>query len=78
MIEPRNVTLGQCIEILEARRQLLSEELKEYAKPVPTCDVDFNTLLAERAELTIALSHLRPLCRGEMKIPLAREDLVTH
>lgn len=78
MIEPRNVTLEQCIEVLEARRQLLSEELNDYARPVPACDVDFNTLLAERAELTVALSHLRSLCRGEMKIPHPREDLVTH
>jgi hypothetical protein len=78
MIESQNVTLAQCIEVLEARRQLLSEELNDYARPVPACDVDFNTLLAERAQLTLALAHLRPLCRGEMKIPHPREDLVAH
>ena len=78
MIEPRNVTLVQCIEILEARRQMLSEELNDYVKPVHACDVDFNSLLAERAGLTVALSNLRPLCRGEIKIPHPREDLVAH
>lgn len=78
MIEPSNVTLAQCIEILEARRQLLSEELHDYARPVPACDVDFNTLLAERNALAVALSHLQPLHRGEMKIPHPREDLVAH
>ena len=80
MIEPRNVTLEQCIEIIEARRQLLCEELLDYARPVPACDSDsdFNTLPLERAELANALSHLRPLCRGEMKIPYPREDIVAH
>ena len=78
MIERRNITLEQCIEALEARRQLLCEEILDYTRSVPACDVDFNTLLAERSELTAALSHLRPLCRGEMKVPHPREDLVAH
>lgn len=78
MIEQRAITLEHCIDVLEARRRLLCEEIHDYARPVPACDVDFNTLLAERAELSVALSHLRPLCRGEMKIPHLREDLVTH
>ena len=72
------VTLTQCVELLEARRQRVNEELHDYVRPVPACDVDYNTLLAERSELTTALSHLRPLCRGEMKIPHPREDLVAH
>jgi hypothetical protein len=78
MIEPGSVTLEHCIEVLEARRQRLCTEILDYVRPVPACDVDFNTLLAERAELTVALSHLRPLWRGEMKIPHPREDLVAH
>ncbi|MEO8385689.1 MAG: hypothetical protein ABI583_10630 [Betaproteobacteria bacterium] len=78
MIAIENVTLAQCINVLEARRQLIDVELHDYARPVPACDVDYNTLLAERAELAVALSHLRPLCRGEMNIPHPREDLVAH
>ena len=78
MIALETVTLAQCIEVLEARRQLIDGELHDYVRPVPACDIDYNTLLAERAELAAALSHLRPLCRGEMKIPHPREDLVAH
>ena len=35
---------------------------------------DFNTLLAERAEIVLALSHLRPLCGGEARVPHPRDD----
>ena len=72
------VTLTQCIEVLEARRQAVNDELHDYAKPVPACDVDYNTLLAERTALSLALSHLRPLHRAEAIIPHPREDLVAH
>jgi hypothetical protein len=78
MIEPRNVTLKQCIDILEARRPLRCEERHHCARPMPACDIDFNTLFLARAELTKALSCLRPLCRGKTKIPYPRQDLVAH
>jgi hypothetical protein len=78
VIPIENVTLAQCITLLEARRQSIDMELHDFVRPVPACDVDYNTLLAERAELTAALSRLQPLCRGEMKIPHPREDLVAH
>ncbi len=78
MITIENVTLAQCITLLEARRQLIDGELRDFVRPVPACDVDYNTLLAERAALAVALSHLQPLCRGEMKIPHPREDLVAR
>ena len=78
MIANENVTLAQCIQVLEARRQMIDGELHDYVRPVPACDVDYNTLLAERSELSAALSHLRPLFRGEIKIPHPREDLVAH
>ncbi|MEP7155798.1 MAG: hypothetical protein ABI905_08490 [Betaproteobacteria bacterium] len=72
------VTLGQCIDALEVRRQVVNEALQDFTRPVAACDVDYNTLLAERGALNLALSHLLPLCRGEMKIPHPREDLVAH
>jgi hypothetical protein len=37
MIDTHNVTLTQCIEVLEARRQLLGAELQDYSRPVPAC-----------------------------------------
>ena len=73
-----NVTLAQCIEVLEARRRLVNKELNAFGSPVPACDVDFNTLLAERGALSLVLSQLQPLCRGEARIPHPREDLVAH
>jgi hypothetical protein len=68
------VTLRHCVEMLEARRQLLCDEILDYTTPIAACDVDFNTLLSERAEITLALSHLQPLCRGEVRIAHPRED----
>jgi len=78
MIALENVTLAHCIEVLETRRQTINEALGEFARPVAACDVDYNTLLAERSALSLALSQLLPLGRGEMKIPHPREDLVVH
>ena len=76
--EHRNVTLAQCIELLEARRQILCEQIHDYARPVPACDADFNALLAERAGITLAISHLLPICRGEAHVPHPREEQVSH
>lgn len=70
----RDVTLAQCVELLEARRQIVCDEINGRARPTAACDVDFNTLLAERAEIVLALSHLRPLCSGEARVPHPRED----
>ncbi|MEQ1516139.1 MAG: hypothetical protein ABL931_06585 [Usitatibacteraceae bacterium] len=78
MIPIEDVTLAQCVTLLEARRKWIDMELHDYVRPVPACDVDYNTMLAERAALAAALSHLHPLCRGEMNIPHPREDLVAH
>ena len=78
MVAIENTTLSQCIEVLEWWRHQVSKVLQEFARPVAACDVDYDTLLAERAELAAALSHLRPLCHGEMKIPDPREDLVAR
>ena len=70
----RDITLAQCVEMLEARRQIVCEEINSCAQPTAACDVDFNTLLAERAEIVLALSHLRPLCCGEIRVPHPRDD----
>ena len=70
----RNVTLAQCVELLEARRKIICDEINMCARPTAACDVDFNTLLAERTEIVLALSHLRPLCSGDARVPHPRED----
>ncbi|MBL8510825.1 MAG: hypothetical protein JNM52_04195 [Betaproteobacteria bacterium] len=73
-ISAHPVTLPQCVAMLEARRQLICEELNQFARPIAACDADFNTLLAERAEIVLALSRLQPYCRGEARIPHPRDD----
>ena len=70
----KNVTLAQCVEMLEARRQIVCSEINDCARPTAACDVDFNTLLAERAEIVLALSRLRSLCSGAARIPHPRDD----
>ena len=68
------VTLADCIELLEARRQIVCDEISAFARPTAACDVDFNTLLAERAQIILAMSQLRPHCSGEVRIPHPRDD----
>ena len=68
------VTLLDCVELLEARRQILCDEISNCARPTAACDADFNALLAERASIVQALAHLRPLCRGEAPIAHPRDD----
>lgn len=73
-MDTSSVSLEQCVAVLEARRQCVSEALNGFAQPVAACDADFNALLAERSQLNEALSCLHRLRRGELKIPHPRED----
>lgn len=70
----KTVTLEQCIELLEARRQQLCDEIQHYASPVAACDVDFNALLVERVTIVQALGLLQPVSRAEVHISNRRED----
>jgi hypothetical protein len=74
MTAETEVTLAQCVELLETRRLRVCDELAGFAQPVAACDADFNTLLAERAAIVQALAQLRPLARAEAVIPHPRED----
>jgi hypothetical protein len=71
------VSLEQCIELLEARRLLLCDELQHYARPVAACDADFNALLVERTAIVQALAQLQPISRAEVGISSRREDHLT-
>jgi len=68
------ITLADCVALLEARRVRVCDELAGFAQPVAACDADFNALLAERAAIVQALAELRPLARAEAVIPHPRED----
>ncbi len=67
-------SLLDCVELLEARRQIVCESINACARPTAACDADFNALLAERSALVAALAQLRPLCRGEARIAHPRDD----
>jgi hypothetical protein len=71
--DPATVTLADCVAMLEARRLAICEELNARASPVAACDADYNTLLAERAELVAALARLAPLARCEIAVPHPRD-----
>ena len=71
------VTLSQCVELLEARRVQICDELHDYAGPVAACDADFNALLVERAVIGQTLAQLVPLSRSEVLISSRREDLLS-
>jgi hypothetical protein len=43
---------------LEAERRAVYDEIKSYPRPIPACDVQFNTLLDERARLDAELARL--------------------
>ena len=68
------VTREQCLEVLEARRLQLCEELRDLPQPTAACDADCNTILAERAAIVSAISQLQELSRGEVRIPHPRDD----
>ena len=74
VVNEQPVTLLDCIASLEARRQWLAAQLNTFTKPVAACDADYNAILAERAEIVRALSGLRPIARGEARVPHPRED----
>ena len=67
------VSLADCVALLEARRVTLCEEINGYARPVAACDVDFNAMIAERAEVTGAISRLAPILRAEARVVHPRD-----
>jgi len=73
-MSPAAPTLSQIVNLLEARRVAICEEMRGYGSPVAACDADFSALVAERAELTGALARLAPLARAESRVPHPRED----
>ena len=58
--------LWQKIEgYLVQEKQRIFAEILNYPPPIPACDVQFNYLLAQRAEMMQALQQLREISAGE-------------
>ena len=49
---------------LEARKEHIVEAIRAYPAPIPACDLQFNTLLAERDQVAAELERLDAV-RGE-------------
>ncbi|WP_299484179.1 hypothetical protein [uncultured Roseibium sp.] len=45
-------------QALEAARQMISDEIRDYPTPVSGCDAQYNHLLSKRAQITRALTAL--------------------
>lgn len=51
---------------LEREKQRIFDEILHYPPPIPACDVQFNHLLAQRAEMMRELQRLRAIAAGEL------------
>lgn len=51
---------------LEREKQRIFDEILNYPPPIPACDVQFNFLLAQRAEMMQELQRLREISGGEV------------
>ena len=51
---------------LERQKQRIFDEILHYPPPIPACDVQFNYLLAQRAEMMQELQRLRAIAAGEL------------
>ncbi|MBK8903567.1 MAG: hypothetical protein IPM53_20460 [Anaerolineaceae bacterium] len=62
-------TLWQEVENhLEQERQRIFDEILNYPPPIPACDVQFNFLLAQRAEMMQALQQLREISGADTAV----------
>ena len=50
--------MAQAVEHLKAARQQLNAEISSYPTPISGCDAQFNHLLAQRHQITGALTAL--------------------
>src|SRR5437899_662265 len=57
---------------LETERQRIVDEIVHYPPPIPRCDVQYNTLLEERASITQEIYRLEKLSQ---EVHTAEDDL---
>jgi len=60
-----NEAWREVIAELEATRRRLVEEIVHYPPPIPRCDVQYNTLLEERAGVAREIFRAQELSRGK-------------
>jgi hypothetical protein len=48
----------QVKDLLEKERHRIYEDIKNYPRPIPGCDVQFNYLLERRADMSVELERL--------------------
>jgi hypothetical protein len=52
---------------LEDERHLVHEEIKNYPRPIPACDLQFNHLLEKRAGICQELDRMREATRESLR-----------
>jgi len=60
-----NAVWQDIIAELEAERRRLVDEIVHYPPPIPRCDVQYNTLLEERAAVAQELYRAEQLSRAQ-------------
>lgn len=51
---------------LEAEKQRIFQEIRQYPPPIPACDVQFNSLLAERAAILQELGRVEEMLKQRL------------
>lgn len=57
---------------LEAEKTRIFQEIRQYPPPIPACDVQFNSLLAERVNILQELGHVEAI----LKQPLTGKETI--
>jgi hypothetical protein len=65
------------IEQLEARKAQVLAEIRSYPPPIPACDAQFNYLLEQRDQLSVALNRLHQLTGDEANLMQFAAELLT-
>lgn len=51
---------------LEAEKQRIFQEIRQYPPPIPACDVQFNSLLAERTAILQELGRVEEILKQKL------------
>ncbi len=62
-LEDAEVAWRRIKQHLEAEKQRIFQEIRQYPPPIPACDVQFNGLLAERAAILQELGRVEEILK---------------
>ena len=59
---------NQIRAVLEAKRHRNYEEIRNYPRPIPACDQQFNYLLEERAWIAAEIEQMETSCEESLRL----------